>query len=165
MADHESPLNKVLKLVKSSQRVMPAYFMNDEPRQRTKSFCIDFAPLDAHSEYEMASEVWASQSNFFSKTSVQPQGYTESELRTFLKIGEDIMVGAFILAKLGASELLPDFTDEVFQSALKDFRKKNAGIDILFLYETRAEAYFTHCADFGTKIANGKPTPYSHLGK
>jgi hypothetical protein len=141
-------LEKTLELVYSSVRAMPAHYTSNGDRKQ--SFCIDFEPLTASDDYEMASESLYSRDTYLSDSIDQG-----SRRDAVLICGENIMVGAFILTKLGGESLLEDLKKEIIETTLETF-----GEDIENFKETFSEGkvlnYLNHCADFGYQRANEK---------
>lgn len=161
MTEQDTTLNKALYLVYSSKRSMPAHFTSNGDRQ--KSFCIDFDQLTASDEYEMASEAWNATSGYFGKSESLSRALTENDLSFLTKIGEDIMIGAYILVKLNAIEDLSKLKSEVLNNAEEDFVKVVSDISELIRHPY-AQSYFTHCADFSCKLAKGEsPTYYFQI--
>src|SRR3989344_9100478 len=80
-------LQKVLAIINSSDRKMPAHFTSNG--SRTQSFCVDFDISEAD-EYAMASEAW----------------YSATDL-SIVMIGEDIMLGAYIATLLEEEKYIP----------------------------------------------------------
>lgn len=93
-------IEKVLNIVYSSQRKMPAHFTSSGGR--SQSFCVDF-DISETDEYEMASQAWSK---------------TPSPDAT--KTGEDIMIAAFIATKLGGQEYIPQIQNQIIINATKD---------------------------------------------
>lgn len=140
-------LQETIKLIRSSQRSMPAHFTTNG--ERTKSFCIDFEPLTVGDEYEMASEAWMS-----IKSVPLPNVLTSEDLFLILHSGEDIMVGAFIITKLEHEEMIHELKYAVVSSDMEELEPKIPHIKRLFLHP-QTEAYFEHCLEFGKNRAKG----------
>lgn len=134
-------IQKTLDLVFSSKRRMPAHFSSD--KDRVKSFSIDFKDLSKEDEYEMASEAWYSL-----KTKKKIDDFT---LSAIVKTGEDIMLGSFIITKLGQLLLGNELKEKIFNHNLKNFGENN---DLKIIFRDREIAsYFEHCVEFGKKRA------------
>lgn len=135
-------LRKTLHLVFSSKRRMPAHFTQD--RDRKKSFCIDFEPLTAEDEYEMASDSYYSIDGYFSgKTEI-----SKEQLNAVIRCGEDIMVGAFIISKLGRKDLVGEMGKAVISDMIETYEKEIESLKEILSFE-EASNYFKHCAEFG----------------
>lgn len=109
-------IQTVLDILNSSERKMPAHFTSNG--KRTQSFCVDF-DISETDEYAMASEVWY-----------------QAKDPSIIKIGEDIMLAAFIAVKLGGEELIPQLYQSIIETCSEELFKEH-------------KDYFEHCADFG----------------
>ncbi len=78
----------IVKLVLASERRMPAHFTSGNDRKKT--FLIDYDDMTEEDEYEMASQAWHN----------IPSGLSQDDTFACVKIGEDIMLGCFILIKM-----------------------------------------------------------------
>src|SRR3989338_8105164 len=107
---------KVLDIINSSKRKMPAHFTSNG--KRTQSFCVDF-DISETDEYAMASSAWSKAPN-----------------PSIIKIGEDIMLAAYIAVKLGGEKLIPQLYQSIIETCSEELFKKH-------------KDYFEHCADFG----------------
>lgn len=139
-------LNKTLELIRSSERVMPAHFSSNG--DRTQSFCIDFEPLTPADDIALAAQAWGCMPSFVE------QGMPTNEERFYsvLHCGEDIMVGAFIITKLGGEHLIPHMVEQIINYDIETF----STIPRLpeYLSHDLAKEYFDYCADFGKKRAS-----------
>lgn len=80
-------IQKVLDIIDSSERKMPAHYTGNG--NRSQSFCLAF-DISEEDEYAMASEAWYSA--------------TDSSV---VKTGEDVMLSAYIATLLGGEEKIP----------------------------------------------------------
>jgi hypothetical protein len=99
-------ITRVMEIVSSSNRAMPAHF--NSSGDRTQSFGIDFEPLTANDEYNMASEAWNGVSEYVKEVS-------SADNSLIVLLGEDYMLSAYVVTKLGHPELI----DEVVSAAHK----------------------------------------------
>ena len=135
-------LAETLNLVFSSNRPMPAHYTSNGDRDQ--SFCIDFEPLTASDEYDMASESFNTASNYITEKSKLSQ----DQFAAVIKCGEDIMVGAYIITKLDGKELIEEMQKVILDDAIKAYSSEVDNLKkILSLDEVKK--YFDHCADFG----------------
>ena len=140
-------LTKTLQIVSSSTRSMPAHFSSNGTR--TQSFCIDFEALNAEDDYNMASHIYTSMSDFISKKSAIP---TKMHGDAIIKCAEDIMIGSFIITTLGRKDLIETMKDIIINNTVETLKSK---IDNLrgTLSQEEVVNYFNHCAEFGKKTA------------
>ena len=94
----EMPLVTTLRLVMSSERCMPAHFCSHG--ECKQSFCIDFPPLSESLEYNMASYAY--------DRAMKVLDVTQEEIFALLPLGENLMVGTFILANLNGKKNIRD---------------------------------------------------------
>lgn len=137
---------EALDLVFSSTRPMPAHFTSNG--DRTQSFCIDFEPLNATADHELASEAWFSQDRFITEKSK----LTEDEGRLALLCGEDLMLGAFIITKLGKPELSNEVRGWIIQGAVERLHTQSRDIE-KFFQNKDVIAHLDHCEKSGREIA------------
>ena len=109
-------LQEVLNIVNSSTRKIPAHFTSNG--NRTQSFCVDF-DISETDEYAMASEAWS--------TTPDP---------SIIKIGEDIMLAAFIAIKLGGQQDIPELYEIIIGKSSEELSDNH-------------KQYLDHCLDFG----------------
>lgn len=130
-------IKKVINLVLSSKRKMPAYFTGDNEIQKT--FLVDFNGLTPEDEYEMASQAWHNQPAISSKI----------EKNICIKIGEDVMLGCFILTKLGYEGRCDYLKNEIINFNVQSFlgTTQNDLEEIVDMEEARN--YFDFCEKFG----------------
>ncbi|MEI7765658.1 MAG: hypothetical protein WCI93_03695 [bacterium] len=144
---------KTLQLVYSSKRMMPAHFCSDGDRNQT--FFIDFKDLTKEDDHIMASESWGHLGDK-SFGNYEINGFTEDQkeqqIHTELICGENIMVGSFILTKLGGEKLLDELEKQILKDSLSDFSEVSKIEEIL--RTERAKNYFKYCKDFGHHCAN-----------
>jgi len=115
---------------------MPAHFTSSAERSQT--FLISYDDITENDEYEMASQAWNN----------VPSGLSETDTAICLRTGEDIMVGCFILTKMG-------------HGVKSD--KYRAEIELINSYESNEIAkpsqvesiisYFDFCENYGRKRA------------
>ena len=113
-------IDKILQIVYSSQRPMPAHFTGSDTRNQT--FLIDF-DISEDDEYEMASQAW------YLATS-----------RDVIKIGEDLMLSSYIAIKLGGEKYIADIQKIILSDAAPYY------IDIDL---DKHKDYFEDCINFG----------------
>ena len=152
MINDENIIGKTFTLLSSSTRTMPAKFMSNN--DRLQSFCIDFAPLTKEIEEVMASEAYGSIDNYFSNDKID-YNLDRQLFNAILIIGEDIMVGAFILKTLGGNGLQKLLKDKIIESRLANFGGKFSGIENL-LSKKETISYLDYCFNFGSNIARDK---------
>jgi len=139
-------IRQTLYLVLSSTRPMPAHFTSNG--ERKQSFCIDFEPLTAEDDEFMASESWGVTSDYLSIEKCNGEDLTGKQLNIVTRCGEDLMVGAFILTKLGGSELMSDMKKAIIDDTIENFEDK---IDDLInvLSGQQVNKYFDYCMEYG----------------
>jgi len=97
-------ITRVMEIVSSSNRAMPAHF--NSSGDRTQSFGIDFEPLTANDEYNMASEAWNGVSEYVKEVS-------SADNSLIVLLGEDYMLSAYVVTKLGHPELIDEVVSAV----------------------------------------------------
>jgi len=122
---------------------MPAHFTSGNGRLQT--FLINYGELNATDEYEMASQAWYN----------QPEGLSEPDAMICLRIGEDIMVGSYILAKEGIVDNNGRFREGIVEANLEMLSQTDREQTLVTLIKRAAVEYFDFCADFGTNSAIG----------
>lgn len=149
-SNNTNDIESVLKVVFSSNRVMPAHYSSSE--DRTKTFMVDF-DISASDEYEMASEAFYSVPGFLDEKN------TQSLLRPgfdmVCKIGEDIMLGNFIATKKGIVFTPDELSNEIIKEniALWEKGKDLEVLEQMILPSQQIISYFKHCEEFGKKQA------------
>lgn len=143
----QSEVQRALETVFSSQRSAPARFSSF--RDRECSFCIDFEPLDASSDYEMAGLSWLLFHEFV------PQEHQKAIGKAYcvpLMCGEDIMVGVFIITKLGAPQLVDELKLAIIEETIRRSKQPNPR----GLVEAECvKSYLQKCAEIGRNKARG----------
>jgi len=143
-------LKETLRLVFSSTRSMPAHFCSDDKRKQT--FFIDFEPLNVEADYNMASESWGATSDFLSIDKCGNEKLSESQFNTVTRCGEDIMVGAFILTKLGGDSIVVETKKEILENTMKFFAEKIEDLKNV-LAGPQVNKYFDYCIEYGLSQA------------
>ena len=136
-------VTSVLNIVQSSERRMPAHFTSGNGRSKT--FLVDFDGLTEEDEYEMASQAWHN----------IPPGLSEDDTYACLKIGEDIMVGCFILARSGYSSKINNYRSEI-ESRNKQFLNLIGQFGKAESTRTLVDNYFHLCTKYGNERAKRK---------
>jgi hypothetical protein len=124
-----SIMQKVLEILNSSTRSMPAHFTSNGDRMQ--SFCVDF-DIPANDEYEMAS-----------------YAFRMAENQLLLPTAEDMMLAAYLAVKLGGEEQISELQDIVLKQS--DHKKE--------WYLPEHFEYFQKCVDFGRNVAHKRSTP------
>lgn len=123
---------------------MPAHFTSNG--DRTQSFCIDFEPLTADDDYNMASEAWYSISNFLSSDA------SKDDFDMILRCGEDVIVGAYIITKLGHQEMVSEMKRGVLDDTIETFELDYPNVRTL-LEDVSVNKYLDHCIESGKEQA------------
>lgn len=140
----ENIIADVINLVMESGREMPAHYTSANGRSET--FMIDFKGLSAEDEQDMASTAWF----------CQPPIKSEDERYAIVKIAEDIMVGSFILTKMGRKDLTEQLKNEFVTFEISLF-PDDMQLKIKTLAKTpMVENHFNFCCKFGTERAEVK---------
>ncbi|MFA6537664.1 MAG: hypothetical protein WCT18_04700 [Patescibacteria group bacterium] len=135
-------LEKTLDLVYSSTRAMPAHFTSNG--DRSQSFCIDFELLDADADYNMASSAY----NFpnidlvSEKISLSPE-----QLTAVIKCGENVMVGAFIISKLGGKIMIEEMKKNIIENSINTFDSRVKNLENIFSSDA-VQFYLNHCVEY-----------------
>ena len=122
---------------------MPAHFTSGNGRLQT--FLINYSELDATDEYEMASQAWNN----------QPGGVSESIAHICLRVGEDIMVGCYIVVKEGIVDKIDLYREEIVKASLEMLSQTDRTRTLVMLKTKSVREYFDFCANYGTKRAGG----------
>lgn len=141
----EKILEKVLRIIYASERRMPAHYTSANGRKQT--FCINYSDLTEEDEYEMASVAW------YSLSDMLPADFNLAEsYAAYVKVGEDIMIGAYILTKQDKKELIDELKSKIINNAIEDFSKSIDNYKET-IGNRFVEKYFIHCAEFGISRA------------
>lgn len=147
--ENEEIINQAYRLIFSSTRPMPAHFCGGDG-ERKKSFEIRFEQLNEKDEYNMASEAYNLVEDFYKN----PRNTTE---RTWIvRLGEDAMVGAYIISKLGRPGLSFDLEKRIVRENADRFRGQSKDLDVDFvLKEVGVRMYLNFCVERGRAFATG----------
>jgi len=140
-------VEKVLKIIISSTRPMPAYFTRNGDRE--KSFCVDF-DIHKDDEYEMASEVFHSVADYTEK------GIGETLFTVRTKFAEDIMLGSYIITFLDHPEFIDDLNNKLINYNIESFSTIDRVEEMASTLTTKK--YFEHCSQFGGELAVWRKT-------
>lgn len=143
----DQSLLKVLKIVFNSERAMPAKFTSNG--DRTQSFCVEYDGLTADDEYQLASEVYVNLWYFVGK--IPKDQITEVEATCMLKIGEDIVIGAFILQRTDEYASFADLRQEIIEENKNRWDQPLNHVTIIPLIQN----FFDYCLWTGRARANG----------
>jgi hypothetical protein len=126
---------------------MPAYFC-DGKDGRKKSFQIGFGSLSENDEYDMACEAYQMMEDFYTKA-------TSTMERTWIvRLGEDAMIGAYVISKLGHPELVFDVEKMLTEENIDRFRGKLKNVDVdLVSQEKGLRTYLEFCTERGEIFA------------
>ncbi len=141
----DDTLRKTLHTIYNSKRPMPAHFTSDDEKGRTQSFCVDY-DIPADDEYEMASVAW------YSLGEILPEDFEIGSYAAYVKPGEDIMIGAYILTKEGKGDLINDLKTEIINNSVEGFSQAIANYKET-ISNPAVVKYFDHCAEFGGQRA------------
>jgi len=144
--DNDYPTTKVVDIVMSSRRPLPAQFTSDNGK--SQSFCVDF-DIYWEDEYEMANIVWKEATQAYGvATEINPMidGFV-----SVIKIGEDIMLGAYILTKLGEQSKIGVLVMKLLLRN-NDWVAKSTAVQTPSVQE-----FFKVCWKFGIHLAQKEP--------
>lgn len=138
--------DEIIDLVFSSKRALPAHFTSNG--DRTKSFCVDY-DIASEDEYEIASQAYYMLWEFLAKV---PDEISKSDANSVLKIGEDIVLGAYMLQKMDEYASFSDLQKKTIikNMNLSDSTSLKNALDIPLV-----QNYFDFCGWFGRSRANG----------
>jgi len=145
--ENNDTVDKVVNIVLSSTRAMPAIYTSNG--NKNQSFCVDFE-IDNKEECILASFVWeyGGEAYMNSRNELWAAGL---ELRSIMKVGEDILIGAYILEKLGDSVNIEELVKKLIKSNI------TSGIfSETALASQTIQNFFQICRDFGLNKARGK---------
>ena len=142
-------LQNVLRIIYASGRKMPAYFTSDDDNDRQKTFCLDY-DISPDDEYEMASVAY----NSLGEMILAGQVDIGEQYAVYVKPGEDIMIGSYILAKQNKEELINELKTEIINNAVEDFGKSIDNYKKI-ISNPWIEKYLNHCAEFGVLRSKG----------
>ena len=156
-------LKNVLVILGTSQRPMPAYYTSDyngKEYTKPKTYLINFDDLTPTDEYELASFVWHELPN--------SEMYKKADhyLSAILIIAEDIIMGSFIINRLGHKKLNIELTREIIERRLKIFIDRGYPSDII-ISDSAIREYFYKCERFGkerAKLNDKEKKDLSNLG-
>lgn len=129
-------ITRVMEIVSSSSRSMPAHF--NSHGNRTQSFGIDFEPLTADDDYSMASEAWNG-----AKSIKEASGADNSLI---VLLGEECMLSAYIVTKLGHPELIDDVVSAAYKRLAGIFTDEKLQRIVSI---TGVNAYLDLCKQYG----------------
>lgn len=125
---------------------MPGHFTSD--RERKQTFLVDFDDLSPEDEYDMASNAWYEQPVILSKRGKY----------ACVSIGEDVMLGCYILTKLGSGEESEYLKNEIVALSIRSFPEAMR-VDLQMAINTKeAQDYFGFCERYGILKATGADT-------
>lgn len=104
-------LEYVYQLVAAAKRPMPAYFTSTADNTREKTFGVYFDGIVHEEEYGMSGIAYKLSGDFIKVKDSLENGF-------FCLLGEDAMIGSYILAKLKKPELAPDLEKRLSQRTL-----------------------------------------------
>ncbi len=142
-------LDKTMELIESSKRTMAARFCSGDGRNET--FGIDFGPITPEIDSNMAAEAYGSIGIYFSKNKTD-RSLSEGQFCLILMMGEDIMVGSFIIAKLGGEEMINEMRKRIIDLRIKNVGDRIDGLEEAVLLKETND-YFDHCLNFGNNLA------------
>lgn len=146
----KSVVEKVLRLVLSSTRSMPAHYSSNG--DHTKSFCVDFA-IDRDDEYNLASFAFYKASEAIVKSEVETKP-TDLETSAVIKLGEDITIGSYIMKKLGDTSHLSALIEELVRA-----NTELATIGQTIRDDKEIQNYFAACRNYGLSKASTLQQP------
>jgi|TARA_Y100000031_G_C8184027_1_gene367982 hypothetical protein len=139
-------ISKVYNLVIDSPRKMPAYFTSSEEREKT--FCIKFKDLTENDEYNMASAAYQLLDNYVK------QFNNSSQRAWIVKLGEDAIVGSYIIAKLGKPELANQLEKKLTKENIRRFKGVSKDLDVDKTYSIEGVIrYIDYCVKAGSGLA------------
>lgn len=86
-------VKEVVQTILDTDRVMPAHLTKDKDRGRAKSFLIDYEPLVADTEYQMAAVIW----NDIPKLLTEIEKIDKDLYHSLVRLFEDYSLAGFIL--------------------------------------------------------------------
>ncbi len=141
-------VNKIYNLVVLATRPMPAYFTSGNDRE--KCFGVDFDNLTKRDEYEMACIAYNEVENYI-KISID----TAIQRNWIVKLGEDIIISAYITAKLGDPTLSKEVAEMLTKENIRRFRGVHPDLDVDKSYNLSGlQEYLSHCQNRGLEIAS-----------
>lgn len=146
---NQEMIKKVWGLVFSSWRPMPAYFTGDNSREKT--FGVDFADLTADEESAMAGIAYYSVPEFV-------KGLENTFQSIWLvRLGEDAIIGAYIITKLNRADLAYDLERVVTESNIDRFRGAIDSVDVDRVYTLEGVSeYIKYCVEEGKRLARAE---------
>jgi len=136
---------KAIDLVFSSKRSAPARFSQNH--SRTQSFCIDFNQLKKEADEIMAAQAWGAIGYYLTEKTPLEQ----NQFLAVLKIGEDIMIGAFIATKIN-EEKTSLLKQKIIQKNTNLFSDDIPNLGRI-LDADEVQRYLSHCQEFGIDTA------------
>ena len=130
----------VLHILDRSQRPMPAHFCGN-------SFMIDLDGFSGtNDEYEMANVAWHDTEGIKIKLD-------KEDAMKVIKLGEDVMLGSFILAKTVDEENLPSEVASLKQILQNRFRALFESSTTAQNILDESQEYIDYCSKYGMKRA------------
>lgn len=140
-------IEQVKEIVMSANRPMPAHF--NSLGDRNQSFNADFKDISDEDETNMASEAYRSFYDYLT--------YLATDSTMFiLKIGEDVMLGSYIITKLQEPDLADKLKKELVKENLQIIKDNNEVFAVELIDSSEAEDYLEHCMQFGKDKALAK---------
>lgn len=137
----EEKIQEIIEILQSSSRTMPAHFTSDDETGKTQTFLVD-ADIPADDEYQMASSAFYEQPN-------DPE-LSELENSFTLMAGEDLTLGAYLLAKEGLKENADELKTEIIE-----MERNKVGDQIAVnkvLSSDAVKKYFNDCIKNGISV-------------
>lgn len=153
MYNNKNDIERTLELVFSSTRRMPAHFTSEGERSQT--FAVDFEPLTADDDCNMASTSYNAVENF-------AKGLKSTLERSIVvKFGEDLMLGGYVYTKLGgAMEQEVELFKHIAGEDKRMFENGSSDIDFDEILESKGVGdYLKYCFEFGVELAKGATSP------
>lgn len=134
-------IQKIIEILQSSTRTMPAHFTSNDEAGKTQTFLVN-VDIPANDEYQLASSAFYEQPN-------DPE-LSELENSFALMTGEDLTLGAYLLAKEGLKENVDELKTEIIEM---EKHKVGDQIDVnKVLCADAVKKYFNDCIKNGISV-------------
>lgn len=144
---NDDKIKQTLDIIFNSTRPMPAHFCSNG--ELFQSFCINFDPLTDEDDELMATRAWGSIRDFIVSDTL-----AKGEFYLVQRCGEESMIGAYVLTKLGGENELEKLQQAIKEHLIEILAPSHSNIKSLFAREY-ALKYFDYCSDYGYSLAKG----------
>ncbi|MFA6304329.1 MAG: hypothetical protein WCV73_02115 [Patescibacteria group bacterium] len=140
----EEIINKILNIIETAKREQIAYDVPD--CEGALCFDLDFSDITQAEKYKIGGIALHVFGDYVKKR------VTKVEQSAMLKIGQDVMLGSFLAARLGHKELSDEITRRLLEARL-GLLKENKEFNFYELLDQQFTEYLEFCQQYDSQIA------------